>query len=209
MTHDDAVRTLAAERYLLDEMSDVERHEFEAHFFDCETCAAEVRAGARLSAAAAEAEAPPVPAPVVPFRRRSWPTVVAPWAAAAALAVVAGYQALITIPALRGRLAPHAVTPLILRPATRGEAPVVSLAGPSPLVLSLDVNVAPASGELDYDVRQDTGTQVASGRTKAPLPGTPLLILLAEAPAAGSYVVTLRDPEGRTPDEGSYRFTVR
>ena len=43
MTHQQAVDTLASERYLLDEMREPERFEFEAHYFDCEECAEEVR----------------------------------------------------------------------------------------------------------------------------------------------------------------------
>ena len=45
MTHQQALDTMAAERYLLDEMTEVEKHEFEDHFFDCGDCAEEVRHG--------------------------------------------------------------------------------------------------------------------------------------------------------------------
>ena len=46
MTHQQAVDTLASERYLLDEMSELERHAFEDHYFSCGECAEDVRAGA-------------------------------------------------------------------------------------------------------------------------------------------------------------------
>ena len=39
-----------AERYLLGEMTDVERDEYEAHFFSCEACADDVRAAAAFLA---------------------------------------------------------------------------------------------------------------------------------------------------------------
>jgi allophanate hydrolase subunit 2 len=71
------------------------------------------------------------------------------------------------------------------------------------------VNLTPASGELVYDVRRDAGERVATGRIQAPLPGTPLLLLLADAPAAGTYVVTLREGEAADARESAYRFTVR
>jgi len=134
---------------------------------------------------------------------------LAPLAAAVGLALVAGYQSLVTVPALRARLAPQVVAPIILTPTTRGDAPVVPLAGPSPLVLSLDVSLTPPSGELVYDVRREAGERVAEGRTRAPLPGTPLLLLLAEPPTTGTYVVTLREADGANARESSYRFTVR
>ena len=51
MTHADAVRTLAAERYLLDEMPEIERFAFEEHFFACPDCADEVRTGSALQQA--------------------------------------------------------------------------------------------------------------------------------------------------------------
>ena len=46
MTHHQAVEKLAVERYLLDEMPEIERFAFEEHLFDCDICAADVRSGA-------------------------------------------------------------------------------------------------------------------------------------------------------------------
>lgn len=51
MEHHEAHDTQATERYLLGEMNDAERDLFEAHFFDCPECAADVRAGMTLMAA--------------------------------------------------------------------------------------------------------------------------------------------------------------
>lgn len=45
MNHDVAVRDKVVERYLLNELDDQERDEFEEHFFDCRDCAESVRAG--------------------------------------------------------------------------------------------------------------------------------------------------------------------
>ncbi|HLY98545.1 MAG TPA: hypothetical protein VKT33_05715 [Candidatus Angelobacter sp.] len=46
MNHEEAVRTQAAERYLLGEMNEAERDAWEAHFFSCAVCAEELKAGA-------------------------------------------------------------------------------------------------------------------------------------------------------------------
>jgi hypothetical protein len=46
MTHQQAVDRHAVERYLLDEMPEIERYAFEEHLFDCEMCADDVRIGA-------------------------------------------------------------------------------------------------------------------------------------------------------------------
>ncbi len=43
MRHDQFIRNLAAERYVLGEMSDSEMCEYEAHYFDCSLCFQEVR----------------------------------------------------------------------------------------------------------------------------------------------------------------------
>ena len=46
MTHQQAVDRHAVERYLLDEMPEIERYAFEEHLFDCEMCADDIRIGA-------------------------------------------------------------------------------------------------------------------------------------------------------------------
>src|SRR5262245_32593956 len=43
--HEQAMKNLMAERYLLGELSDDERDAYEAHLFDCQTCFAQVKAG--------------------------------------------------------------------------------------------------------------------------------------------------------------------
>jgi hypothetical protein len=48
MTHEDAIQTYAAERYLLREMTEDEQGIFEEHFFDCADCAADVTDGTRM-----------------------------------------------------------------------------------------------------------------------------------------------------------------
>src|SRR6202040_1349443 len=48
MNHLQAVKTSAPERYLLEEMSELERHAFEDHYFSCADCAEDVRLGALM-----------------------------------------------------------------------------------------------------------------------------------------------------------------
>jgi hypothetical protein len=75
MTHDNAIKTMAAERYILDDLEPAERDAFEEHFFDCTECTADVRDAAKI--------ADGVRTRVVPVRHYSR------WAAAAAVAAVA------------------------------------------------------------------------------------------------------------------------
>ncbi len=46
MQHADAIRSMASEKYLLDELTPELREEFEEHFFSCPECALDMRAGA-------------------------------------------------------------------------------------------------------------------------------------------------------------------
>src|SRR5262252_5269488 len=119
MNHREAVETLALERYLLDEMADQERDAFEEHFFSCAECAEDARAGgamrdavaAGMATAAAAKMSPAARLLTMPAPRRRLSSIVVPWAAAASLALVAGYQAFIAVPALRRNARPTVLAP--------------------------------------------------------------------------------------------------
>lgn len=204
MTHDEAVQALAAERYLLDEMSELERHQFEEHFFACHECAESMRIGSRLRRDAAEVfpAVPVVTASSGWWRRRGALTL--PWAAAAVLAVALVYQS-----AGPGEVsdATLALAPFALRPASRGEAPVVAIPDRGPVVLALDVNTGAAGDDIGYTLAREGGGDVASGRARAPAAGTPLIVLIPADVLAGggSFVLTLT---GRASVPAQYRFTV-
>src|SRR3977135_1558934 len=101
MNHLQAVNTSAPERYLLEEMPELERHSFEDHYFSCADCAEDVRLGAvmregaRAGLAGTSAGASERSTTDSAGVYQGW-RVVLPWAAAASLAVVAGYQSLVT-----------------------------------------------------------------------------------------------------------------
>ena len=50
MSHDQAVSSHAAERYIVGELSDAERESFEGHYFDCPNCFEQISADGRLMA---------------------------------------------------------------------------------------------------------------------------------------------------------------
>jgi hypothetical protein len=215
MNHLQAVKTSAPERYLLEEMSELERHAFEEHYFSCADCAEDVRLGALMrdgvKAGFLDAEKPvSLAGAKAASARTPWrPSVVIPWAAAAMLALVAGYQSLRLAPGLEGRIQPQALAPITLRPASRGAEPVVPLpAGTAAIALAVDVG-ASRGAELAYDLR--TGEKsVASGRVAAPQPGAPLLLLIPAwtLTPAGHYILSIhRASDGDIPDE--YRFAVK
>jgi hypothetical protein len=220
MTHQEAVSTLASERYLLEEMTELERHAFEDHFFDCAECAEDVRAGAYLregarSGMAGQSGGRVVPSStVVAFPAKRAPRRVStfvPWAAAATLALISGYQALF----LGGRntaMEPQALAPVTLRPASRGAEPVVVVDADKPVALAIDVNIAANSdrpaAELTYDLRTIDGPSILSGRAPAPEAGAPLFLLVpgASLKAPGRYLLTVADSTGQA--IGEYRFAA-
>ena len=118
MDHDAVVRQKITERYLLNELDPAARDEFEEHFFDCQECARDVRAGALFVAQSkivlAEKSEPVVstvpaaaPLPVKPgwlpgLRASLRPAVVVP--VLALLLAVIGYQNLVTYPHLEQAL---------------------------------------------------------------------------------------------------------
>lgn len=219
MTHQEALDTLAAERYLLDDMSDADRRTFEEHFFCCEVCADDLRVasamlqGAKAGFAGTSTSGRVVPLVVKPpMRNPAWYRSAAlPWAAAATLAVVTTYQSFWVVPSLGRDPSAVALAPVTLRPASRGaEATVPPGSGTGFVTLAVEIGEPPQSGELTYDLRTADGRHIVSGRAAAPAPGTPLLLIMRSWTLVGGmhYILSVHDagPSGRS--LGEYRFAV-
>ena len=216
MTHQDAVDTLASERYLLGEMSEQERQTFEAHYFECEICADDLRVAAAMLQGAKEGFAGSatrsnvVPIAVGQRQAASAPwyrSAVLPWAAAATLAVVVGYQSLGT----KESAAPLALSPHTLRPQSRGAEAVVPLdSRGGPTTLAIEVNDASQSGEVAYELNRTDGRRIVSGRAPAPAPGSPLLLLMPSwtLVAPMHYILSVHDTADPGRLLGEYRFSV-
>jgi len=212
VTHQEAVDTLATERYLLDEMPDSDRQAFEEHYFSCDSCAQDVRMASRMTETArgvlaADATTRPTTGTVVsmpaskPARRWSGSAFV-PWALAASLALFAAYQSLLVIPGLRS---PRAVDAFTLRPDSRGQETVV--ASPGDAMLVIEVNDVREGADLKYEIKAAGGAQVVSRHGKAPRAGAPFLVLVPSSALGPDthYMVTIED--GATGQSvGTYRF---
>src|SRR3954470_23379340 len=157
MTHTEAVESYATERYLLGEMTEAERQAFEAHYFDCEECADDLRAGSRMRDGVAAGLLTTQGTRTV-LRPRTFNYVS--WAAAASLALVAGYEGMLL--RQQPRLAPQALAPVTLRAATRGAEAVVPVTpGAAAVTLAVPLDVA-AGTPLKYEVRAADGTVAGS-----------------------------------------------
>ncbi|HEY7291962.1 MAG TPA: zf-HC2 domain-containing protein [Vicinamibacterales bacterium] len=203
MEHQEAVRTLASERYLLGEMTEAERDSFEEHYFSCAECADDVLAGEKMRTGAASG----LIAAKAPQKRPFQASVVLPWAAAASLAVVAGYQS------MRGPSSvasgPMALTPLTLRAATRGEQLTISPQPGSVVTLAIDLDGNRFENKLKYELRDERGDLVNGGEAPVPVSGAPLLLLFPSSVfrSAGRYVLGVQQP-GTDVNVAEYRFAV-
>ena len=105
MDHREATRITAVEKYLLGELPDDQRENFEEHFFSCAECSEQVRLGAMFQANARSLVQEAGSLENIPFERRTpwfgWNPAPVFGMATAVLAVVIGYQNFVQIPALR------------------------------------------------------------------------------------------------------------
>jgi hypothetical protein len=220
MDHREAQTTKATERYLLGEMSEPERFDFENHYFECEECAGDVRASHALArgikaVCAAEPAPGPTPAVAAGSPRKGWfawltPSSMAPAAVAAGFAIVAGYQAWIVIPGLESRTGSRAMAPIVLRAAARGDEQTLDLRRDQPIsFLSLDVNGVEPGTPLTYDVIAPGGEARISSAAEAPPEGSQLIVMLstAEVHEPGAWKLILRTKKGM--EVARYPFTVQ
>ncbi len=149
MNHDEAIRELAVERFLLGELADDARARFEEHFFDCAICAADLKSGA-MFVEALRTEPQPAASPqrrmhVVAKRAPSaW---LRPWlvpALAASLLVIA-YQNILVLPGMRrattAAQSPALMNNIVLANIDARGSDVPKLAAPAhgAFVISLDI----------------------------------------------------------------------
>src|SRR6185312_5175156 len=180
---------------LLGELSEDERAAFEAHVFQCGSCAEDLLAGSAFVNSARTVLASGTRAAEAPspgwFRRLlggGMPALGLRVAAVAALPLLAlaGYQRLQVIPHLREEVAlrdtPRALAPVVLRGATRGEAPAIRLAPwDRALTVQLDLTV-PEGARLQGEVRDRAGrTIMMIDAIPLPVAGEPIVMTLPSA----------------------------
>jgi len=182
MEHSEALHQMAAERYLLDELTPDAREAFEEHLFDCQECALDLRAGVAF-VEEAKVQLPKLagalPTPVrsrEPRAERGWwqswfqPAFAAP--VFASLLLVIGYQNLVTYPGLRAaanqpRLLPW--TPL--HGATRGAHLAITADRRHGVALPIDLPQSPSIGayaSYSFGLTDPQGKQIWTGSVAAP-----------------------------------------
>jgi hypothetical protein len=230
MNHSDAVKEMAAERYLLDELSPDARDAFEEHMFDCTECALDVRSA---SAFICEAKAqlsgighgsPAANKTAMPQERnKQWFAWMRPAFAVPVLAtllVVVGYQNLVTLPALHNSVnQPRIAQVAPLYGATRGGSHAsITADRVNGIALPIDVPLDSAAGNytsLSFELSNAQGKVVWTRSIQAPVPGAnPDLQLSVVLPGGmlenGTYTLTVSgiDTHGGRNAIGRYVFDV-
>jgi hypothetical protein len=210
MDHNEAIKEMAAERYLLNDLTPELRDAFEEHAFGCAECALDLRAGStfiniakgELPGLAAASPAPSQPEPVRPIKKRidwqSWlrPAFAVP--AFAALLALVSYQNLSTIPSLRKAASEPSILPsTAFHAGTRGGAHTSVVADRTHgAALSIELPQDSAVASYVFDLYDPQGKQVWTRSITA-----------SEAGSSGDGIVSLVIP-GAALVQGSYRLAI-
>jgi hypothetical protein len=230
MNHSEAMEQMAAERYLLDELTPEAREEFEEHVFDCPECALDLRSGtvfvteakAQLAGMQAMTSAKAKTAQATgkqSFWAALWrPAFAAP--AFAALLLVVLYQNFVTLPALRDAATqPHLVPLAPLHGTARGGSHLSITADRKhgvalPVYLAAEPGMVPAASYA-FELRDLQGKTAWTGAIPAPAQGTAedepySLVIPGKTLQTGAYSLTVTSVSAqgeRTPVE-QYTFDI-
>ena len=217
MDHSEAVQQMAAERYLLSELTPEARDAFEEHVFDCPECALDLRAAAVFVdeakvqlppmialQSALQHPTPPLSSAVKPKVKRdrwfSWARPAFAMPAFAAMLLVLGYQNFVTLPALRTEATqPRLLSWVPVHGATRGGVHIpISADHQHGVALPIDLSqelAAPAYTSYAFDLLDSQGKLIWSGALPAaPATETSQRVLLAIPGARlhnGTYTVAV------------------
>lgn len=211
MNHSEAVKDMAAERYLLGELSPEARDAFEEHMFECHECAFDVRSGSAL-VGEVKSQLPKVIAgsaavsqSMMPRGKdRQWfawlpPAFVVP--ALAMLLVFVGYQNLVTLPSLHKSVnEPRIVQMAPLYGATRGDTHIpITADRTSGIALPIDLPLDSAGqsyASFSFELSNPHGKPVWTSSSPAPAQN-----------AGGDAQLSVIVPRGMLED-GTYTLTV-
>ncbi|HWR34850.1 MAG TPA: zf-HC2 domain-containing protein [Clostridia bacterium] len=173
MDHSEAIKMIAAEKYLLGELTASERDAFEDHYFSCEECAADVKSAAVFVDNVREvlrAELAPRKAEAAVDNKRSWFAWLRPAYAAPLLAillVVVGYQNFVTIPRMnRGKsaAAPQALATfsLVTAGSRSGSGITIAVEKNTPFGLYFDIPSSSEFSSYSCEVQSESGKRLFS-----------------------------------------------
>ncbi|MGA9069160.1 MAG: zf-HC2 domain-containing protein [Terracidiphilus sp.] len=184
MDHNEALQQMAAERYLLNELTPDAREAFEEHLFDCPECALDLRAGVAFVEEAkiqlpklAPSTPQPLPGRVRPSKvlREGWfgwlqPSFVVPVFATMLLFI--GYQNLLVLPGLReAATQPQLLSWAPLHGSTRGTPLDLTADRKHGVALPIELPQQPTPGAYtgySFSLTDPQGKAVWTGSMTAP-----------------------------------------
>jgi hypothetical protein len=216
MDHNEAIKEMAAERYLLNELTPDLRDAFEEHVFNCPECALDLRAGSAF-VNLAKGELPGLVAaspssspaePTRPIKRKfdwqSWlrPAFVVP--AFAALLALVSYQNLSTIPSLRkASTEPNVLPTAAFHAGTRGSTHT-SVGADRTRGAAVAIELPQDSGYASYafELFDPQGKQlwtksITSSKAGSAEDGTVSLVIPAEGLVQGSYTLAISGADSK------------
>jgi hypothetical protein len=214
VTHEQAVQQNLAEKYLLSELDEADREEFELHFFSCSDCAADLRDGALfIESGRTSIHAPLLPEPVPSFWERWFPVAARPTLAfmTAALVLVSGaslYQLTTLRQQIAGYQEPRQVPGFTLFTARRGPQQTIQIPkGAREVQIQLDVT----SEETYASYRVQIGS-LSPIPVSAPSPGglVQILVPVSRLPQGEATIrVQGLRPDGSQTEVGSYQIRIQ
>jgi hypothetical protein len=217
MEHKLANQTNTIDKYLMSDLSHEERLAFEEHVFDCPECAAKVKEDYDMIADLKTVLSEPLPsAQAAPANAKaSWrdwfrPVTFVPAFAALALAMVIGYQNLVSIP---GMLQPQVLDTTPMVATTRGDGSQVALVKPGAALFALSFEVSAPTVYSGYVCQfQAQGashvTTVDCGKHSTAEFTLSLLLPSAKFPPGG-YTMVLRPTSNEQTEISRYSFAVK
>ena len=200
MNHEDAAKSMTAERYTLGELEPAERDAFEEHFFECSACADDVRDNTKFAAGVRTAGARVIPH-VGRFNR---------WAAAAALAAAAGlvYVYIPHVPPAAHVTSAPISEQVIELESTRAATEPVSVHAGQPVALYFIIPPPEHPAPLyTCDLVDSTGRKIATQPVSQAQAQNPVAMhLKAQTLHTADYKVVIRDGEREI---AAYPFTVQ
>jgi len=223
MDHDEAVRQMIVERYLLGELAPEEQDAFEEHFFSCQECATDVRSEAAfidhskvvLSAPAQGAAARKPERHTSGWRAWFRPALAAP--VMAVLLVLLGYESFVKIPKAR-QLAQQSGNAQVLpalslaTAATRGESKAtLTVQKGEPFLLLVDIPAQAQFVSYSAEMHNPAGEKVWSLPVTSHAARDTVSIRIPGQQEPGTYTLVVRGIEsnGSSSDLGRFPFELR
>jgi hypothetical protein len=217
MQHTLAHQTNTIDKYLMRELSHEERLAFEEHMFECPECAAKVKEDYNMIAdLKAVLREPPPQAQAEPAKAKaSWrdwfrPVTLVPAFAALALAVVVGYQNLVSIP---GMLQPQVLDTTPMVATTRGAHGQIASIKPGAFLFAVSFEVSSPAVYAGYvcEFRAEGTSIVTTVDCGKHSTAEFTLSLLLPSPrfSPGGYTMILRPSADKQTEISRYSFTVK